>query len=154
MQTEAKGRGLLKTAGILLIIFGGLAAICLLLYLVIVGIAAAIVGVNGETAGGFGFFAFLYTFFLLFAAFCIVTGAIGIHNSKNPKKCVSNLVMGIIILVFVLFFVIYFLVEDMIGYPLWIFIPIALIGIVLPVLYIIGAVRNLSSAKDRKELPQ
>ncbi len=154
MQQEAKGRGLLKTSGILLIIFGGLAALILLGYLIFVGIAAAIAGLDGNNAGGFGYFAVLFTFFLLFTAFCIVTGAIGIHNSKNPERCVSCLVMGIVALVFILFFVIYFLVEDMIGFSMWIFIVIALIGIVLPVLYIIGAALNLSSAKKRKELLQ
>ena len=146
MQQEAKGRGLLKTSGILMIIFGGLAALGLIAYLVLIGFIAAIAGVNEDTAGGFGFFAVYYAFFLLFAAFCIVTGAIGIHNSQKPKNCVSCLVMGGVVLAFVLFFVIYFLVGDMIGISLWVFIVAALIGIVLPVLYIIGAARNLSSA--------
>lgn len=152
MQQEAKGRGLLKTAGILMIIFGGLAALILLLLLIFVGFAAVITGIDRDTVGGFGYFGFLFAFFLLFAAFCIVTGAIGIHNSKNPERCVSCLVMGIVALVFILFFVIYYLAMDMIGFSMWIFVLIALIGIVLPTLYIIGAARNLSSAKKRKEL--
>ena len=105
MQQEAKGRGLLKTSGILLIIFGSLAALGLIAYLVIIGFIAAIAGVNGDNAAGFGFFAVFYTFFLLLAAFSIVTGGIGIHNSKRPQHCVSCLVMGIVVLVFVLFFV-------------------------------------------------
>lgn len=152
MQQEAKGRGLLKTAGILMIIFGGLAALILLLLLIFVGFAAVITGIDRDTAGGFSYFGFLFAFFLLFAAFCIVTGAIGIHNSKNPERCVSCLVMGIVALVFILFFVIYYLAMDVIGFSMWIFVLIALIGIVLPTLYIIGAARNLSSAKKRKEL--
>jgi hypothetical protein len=147
MQQEAKGRGLLKTSGILLIIFGSLAALGLIAYLVIIGFIAAIAGVNGDNAAGFGFFAVFYTFFLLLAAFSIVTGGIGIHNSKRPQHCVSCLVMGIVVLVFVLFFVIYFLVEDMIGFSMWIFIVGALICIVLPALYVSGAALNLSSRK-------
>ena len=55
--------------------------------------------------------------------------------------------MGIVVLVFVLFFVIYFLVEDMIGFSMWIFIVGALICIVLPALYVIGAALNLFSRK-------
>ena len=154
MQQEAKGRKLLKTAGILMIVFGGIAALALLLYLVAIGFIAAIAGVNDGRAAGFGYFAVMFAFYLFFAAFCIVTGAVGVHNSNRPERCVSSLVMGIVALAFIVFVIVFYIAEDMIGFSLWLFGAIALVGIVVPTLYIIGAARNLSSAKKGKEPPQ
>lgn len=152
MQLEAKGKGILKTAGILMIVFGGLFALAFIAYIAIIGFIAAISGVNDGRAAGFGYFAVLFVFFLLFAAFCIVTGAIGVHNSKRPEHCTSCLVMGIVVLTFIVGTLVIYLVEDMVGFSLWIFALVGLIGIVIPTLYIIGAAMNLSSAKRGKML--
>lgn len=151
---EAKGKGLLKTSGILMIVFGGIAALVLIAYLVVIGFIAAISGINDGRAAGFGYFAVLFVFFLLFAAFCIVTGAIGIHNCKKPEHCVSCLVMGIVVLAFIVGVLAIYLIEEMIGFPIWIFALIGVIGITIPTLYIIGAARNLSSRKKGTMLQQ
>ena len=154
MQQDAKGGKLLKTAGILMIIFGGISALAMIAYLVIIGFIAAIAGVNDGRAAGFGYFAVLFVFYLLFAAFCIVTGAIGVHNSKTPGRCVSCLVMGIVVLFFIVAVLVIYLVEDMIGFSIWLFVVIGAIGILIPTLYIIGAAQNVSSYKKGKMLQQ
>ena len=147
MLQEAKGRQLLKVSGILMIVFGGITALAMILYLAIVGLIAALAGVDADSVRGFGYFAVLFVFFLLLAAYCIFTGAFGIHRSKMPERSLSCLVMGIIALVLNVCIIVYYLAEDMIGFSLWIFALIALIAIALPTLYIIGAARNWSSYK-------
>lgn len=132
-QNTPKGAGFLKVTGILMIIGGSLAIIFSII--AIAGIAALALISEGEINSGL-----LYAsgFLMLVSAVAeFVAGIIGVKNCKKPEKAGTCMVWGIIVAVLCVLGVILSAVGG------GSFNVVSLItGLVLPVLYIIGACKN------------
>ena len=131
-KTTTKGTGFLKVTGILMIIGGGIS--------IIMGIIAALsVAALAYIAGGDSS-ALLYAsvvLMLISAVAELVAGIIGVVNCKKPDKAGSCIVWGIIVAVLSVAGTI---LNSVGGGSFSAFSLI--LGLVLPVLYIIGAVFN------------
>lgn len=130
---EAKGSGFLKVTGILMIIGG---ALSIILYIIaIIGIAALVYLSEGELSSGL-----LYTagvLGLVSAVVQLIAGIIGVKNCKKPEKAKTCIVWGILVIALC---VIGSILNVVGGNDFS--VSSLLIGLVLPVLYIIGAVKN------------
>ncbi len=130
-----KGEKFLKITGILMIIGGALGIIFGLL--AVVGVAALASAVEGS-AGVLYLAAFLV---LVSAIIELIAGIMGVKYCKVPEKAQSCLVIGIVVAV-----------MSVLGQILNVvggssFSATSLItGLILPVLYIVGAVLNKKSA--------
>lgn len=130
-----KGRKFLKVTGILMIIGGSIAIIAG----IIAVIGASAMAVLLETSAGGLIFASVLT--LVSAVIQLIAGIMGVKNSARPEKAQSCLVMGVLV---ALFSVAGNIMTVVLGSD---FNVIGLItGLVLPVLYIIGAVLNKKEA--------
>jgi len=121
-----KGKNYLKVTGILLIIFSGIGLIS------IISLSKLIENVMGST---------VFILSIIASVVELVTGIIGVAWCKKPEKAKLCLAFGIIILVLNL--ANYILQINTYGASNIIFSMI--VGSILPVLYIIGAVLNLKS---------
>ena len=130
-----KGRKFLKVTGILMIIgaafgiFGGIIAI--------IG-AGALAAVLETSAGGLMLASMLI---LVSAVFQLIAGIMGVKNCDKPEKAQSCLVMGIIVAVLS---VAGNVISNVLGSDFNIFSYAT--GLIIPVLYIIGAVKNKEPA--------
>ena len=128
--TKTKGTGFLKVTGILMIIGGAIS--------VIMGILAAIgVAALAYISDGTVSSALLYTSVVLMIVSAVaelIAGIIGVANCKKPEKAVSCIVWGIIVAVLSVAGTI---LNSVGGGSFSAFSLI--LGLVLPVLYIIGA---------------
>lgn len=130
-----KGRKFLKVTGILMIIGGSIAIIAG----IIAVIGASAMAVLLETSAGGLIFASVLT--LVSAVIQLIAGIMGVKNSARPEKAQSCLAMGVLV---ALFSVAGNIMTVVLGSD---FNVIGLItGLVLPVLYIIGAVLNKKEA--------
>ncbi len=126
-----KGRKFLKVTGILMIIgaafgiFGGIIAI--------IG-AGALAAVLETSAGGLMLASMLI---LVSAVFQLIAGIMGVKNCDKPEKAQSCLVMGIIVAVLS---VAGNVISNVLGSDFNIFSYAT--GLIIPILYIIGAVKN------------
>ena len=131
--TTTKGTGFLKVTGILMIIGGGIS--------IIMGIIAALgVAALAYISDGTVSSALLYAsvvLMLISAVAELVAGIIGVVNCKKPEKAGSCIVWGIIVAVLSVAGTI---LNSVGGGSFSAFSLI--LGLVLPVLYIIGAVFN------------
>ena len=131
--TKAKGTGFLKVTGILMIIGGGIS--------IIMGIIAALgVAVVAYVSDGKASSTLLYASVLLVIASAIaqlVAGIIGVVNCRKPEKAMSCIVCGVIVAVLN----IAGSILNSVGGGSFSVLSLIL-GLVLPVLYIIGAVFN------------
>ena len=131
--TTTKGTGFLKVTGILMIIGGGIS--------IIMGIIAALgVATLAYISDGTVSSALLYAsvvLMLISAVAELVAGIIGVVNCKKPDKAGSCIVWGIIVAVLSVAGTI---LNSVGGGSFSAFSLI--LGLVLPVLYIIGAVFN------------
>lgn len=127
---KRKGSVLLKVAGILMIIGG---AISLILAIVAI-LGIALLASAGASSG------LLYAagaVLLISAVAELIAGIIGVKNWNKPEKAKTCICWGVIVAVL-----------SVAGNVLWSIaggdfsIPSLLLGLVLPVLYIIGAVTN------------
>lgn len=130
---EAKGAGFLKVTGILMIIGGGLAII--LAIITILGIAALAYITDGVISSGLLYAAGILS--LVSAVAELVAGIIGVTNCKKPEKATSCVAWGIIVAALCIAGSILTVVGGS-SFP----VVSCLIGLVLPVLYIIGALKN------------
>ena len=130
---KTKGLGFLKVTGILMIIGGGIS--------IILGIIAALgVAAIAYITDGVASSAMLYASILLMlisASAQLVAGIIGIVNCQKPEKAGTCIVCGVIVAVLCVAGTILYSVG---GGSFGVFS--LLLGLVLPVLYIIGAVFN------------
>ena len=134
---QAKGKGLLKVTGILLIIFGAIAAVISLAAIAGGGLAATSGSAIGAAAGGIAIFA---GFILLVgAALELIAGIFGVKNCDKPDKSQSCLVLGILMLVIQVISMIVSISAGSFNFFT------TIIGLILPVLYTIGAVQNKQS---------
>ena len=131
--TKTKGTGFLKVTGILMIIGG---AISVIMGIVAVLGVAALAYISDGTVSS----ALLYTSVILMIVSAVaelIAGIIGVANCKKPEKAVSCIVWGIIVAVLSVAGTI---LNSVGGGSFSVFSLI--LGLVLPVLYIIGAVFN------------
>ncbi len=132
-STKAKGAGFLKVTGILMIIGGAISVI--LGIVAALGVAALVLISDGAVSS-----ALLYTSVILMIVSAVaelVAGIIGVANCKKPEKAGSCIVWGIIVAVLSVAGTI---LNSVGGGSFSAFSLI--LGLVLPVLYIIGAVFN------------
>ena len=133
METTTKGTGFLKVTGILMIIGGGIS--------IIMGIIAALgVAALAYISDGTVSSAVLYAsvvLMLISAVAELVAGIIGVVNCKKPEKAGVCIAWGIIVAVLSVAGTV---LNSVGGGTFSVFSLI--LGLVLPVLYIIGAVFN------------
>ena len=139
-QNKAKGRNFLKVTGILMIIGGALGLILSIVALAGSGLAAAALGGNIIT----GLLVFSSVVALLGSVIEFVAGIIGVKNNNKPEKAGTCLVWGIIVAALSVLSAILSLsggssFGDVIGS--------LITGLVIPVLYIIGAALNKKQAQ-------
>ena len=132
-----KGKNMLKVVSILYIIFSGISILLGLLALVGGGMIAA----GGDMMGaGVGAVAAIAGVVLIASSvFSLIVGIIGVKNCAKPEKAQVCFVLGIILIVLAAFSLISSFGGDGNVFS-------ALVGLVLPVLYTLGAYWNKQSA--------
>lgn len=126
---EAKGSTFLKVTGILMIVFGAIALIVSII--AILGIAALAAFNDGTLLYVGGVFA------LISAVAEFVAGIIGVISAKLPHKANTCIVWGVVVAVMCIAGEIISMIG---GSQFNVFSLIC--GLAIPVLYIIGAVKN------------
>lgn len=135
-QNSAKGSGFLKVTGILMIIGGAIALIVAIIAIVGIGAVVAMAEtLEVEVSSGMLWVAGIVSLISAIAEF--VTGIVGVKNCKNPAKANSCMVWGIIVAVLSVLGCILTAAGGN-GFPVFSLI----LGLVLPVLFIIGAAMN------------
>ena len=127
---NAPGKGILKVVSILYIVFGGIWALFMILSLFL---GSAIAGMLGGMIGGW-VGGILFVIFLIAAAVNLVIGIIGSKNADDPTKALFFIVVGIILAILTLIS----LISD---FSIW-----NLLGLVMPILFIVGGVQNRNAA--------
>lgn len=132
-QSTAKGAGFLKVTGILMIIGGALGIIFSIIALLGIAALATLADAHYElgmlyAAGGVA---------LVGSIAQLVAGIIGVANSKKPEKAMTCVVFGVIVAVFNVAGVI----LNVAGGGSFNFVSL-ITGLILPVLYIVGAYMN------------
>ena len=130
-----KGRKFLKVTGILMIIGGGFGIIGGILAMLGAGALAAVLETS---AGGLMLASALI---LASAVFQLIAGIMGVKNCDKPEKAQNCLVMGVIVAILS---VSGNIVSNVLGSSFNIMSYAT--GLIIPVLYIIGAVKNKESA--------
>ena len=126
-----KGRKFLKVTGILMIIGGAFGIIGGIVAMIGAGALAAVLETS---AGGLMLASALI---LASAVFQLIAGIMGVKNCDKPEKAQSCLVMGVIVAILS---VAGNIISNVLGSDFNIFSYAT--GLVIPVLYIIGAVKN------------
>ncbi len=149
-QQKPAGAGFLKVVGILMIVFGGIG-------LVISGLAVAVTttiaaGLAGMDDGGLvGLFNLMSFTAIVGAILQLVTGILGVVFSKKPEKAMVCLIAAVVVLLLNVFSaVIVPLIAQ--GNPIIATVGLAsafeinfvglFTGAIMPVLFIIGAMKN------------
>ena len=130
---KTKGSGFLKVTGILMIIGGGISIIMSII--AVLGVAALVYISDGEASS-----AMLYASVALMVVSAVsqlVAGIIGVVNCKKKKKAGVCIAWGVIVAVLCIAGTI---LNSVGGGSFSIFSLV--LGLVLPILYIIGAVFN------------
>ena len=130
-----KGRKFLKVTGILMIIGGAFGIIGGIIALIGAGALAAVLETS---AGGLMFASVLI---LASAVFELIAGIMGVKNCDKPEKAQSCIVIGVIVAILS---VAGNVISNVLGSDFNI-INYAT-GLIIPVLYIIGAVKNKEAA--------
>lgn len=130
---EKKGSTLLKVSGILMIIGGALALVFAII--AILGVATLVYLSNGELSSGILYASCVLS--LIAGVAELVAGIIGVKNWNKPEKAKTCICWGVIVAVLSILGV----VLSVVGGGSFSIISL-LLGLALPVLYIIGAVRN------------
>lgn len=130
-----KGRKFLKVTGILMIIGGGFGIIGGILAMLGAGALAAVLETS---AGGLMLASALI---LASAVFQLIAGIMGVKNCDKPEKAQTCLVMGIIVAILS---VAGNVISNVLGSDFNAFNYAT--GLVIPVLYIIGAAKNKETA--------
>ena len=139
-NTELKGRLILKVVGILYIVF---ASFSILAGLVAIagGAALGITGGSESLALGLGALAMILGFVaILSSVFSLVVGILGVKWCNRPDKAGTLFVLGIILIVLAALSLLSSFGGDSSSS-----VVSGLIGLVLPVLYTLGAWQNKQS---------
>ncbi len=132
---NAPGKGILKVVSILYIVFGGLFALLALLSLFLGPLLGSLLGSFFGAIGGVAGIV-LFFIFLFIAAVDLVAGIIGVRQSGDPSKALFFIIFGFILGGLSL---ISFITNFEIG---------NLIGLVMPVLFIVGGFMNKNAAQQ------
>ena len=130
-----KGRKFLKVTGILMIIGGAFGIIGGIVAMIGAGALAAVLETS---AGGLMFASALI---LASAVFQLIAGIMGVKNCDKPEKAQSCIVIGVIVAILS---VAGNVISNVLGSDFNIINYVA--GLIIPVLYIIGAVKNKEPA--------
>ena len=130
---EAKGSGFLKVTGILMIIGGAISLIVAIV--AIIGIAALVYVAGSEINAGLLYAAGVIS--LVSAVAERIAGIVGVKNCKKPEKARTCVVWGVIVAVLCVAGSVLTVVGGN-SFPVFSLI----LGLVLPVLYIVGAIKN------------
>lgn len=130
-----KGRKFLKVTGILMIIGGAFGIIGGIIAMIGAGALAAVLETS---AGGLMLASALI---LASAVFQLIAGIMGVKNCDKPEKAQSCLVMGVIVAILS---VAGNIISNILGSSFNILSYAT--GLIIPVLYIIGAVKNKEPA--------
>ena len=130
-----KGRKFLKVTGILMIIGGAFGIIGGIVAMIGVGALAAVLETS---AGGLMLASVLI---LASAVFQLIAGIMGVKNCDKPEKAQSCLIMGVVVAILS---VSGNVISNVLGSDFNIFSYAT--GLIIPVLYIIGAVKNKEPA--------
>ena len=139
-NTELKGRLMLKVVGILYIIFAALSSLTGLL--AVVGGAALGVAGGESLALGLGVVAMVFGLMMILSSvFSLVAGILGVKWCNRPDKAGALFVLGVVLTALAVLNLLSSFGGDngsaaVVG---------ALIGLVLPVLYTLGAWQNKQS---------
>ncbi len=133
MGQTAKGAAFLKVTGILMIIGGAIALI--IGFAAVAAVAALAYLSDGAISSGLLYTATILT--LIGAVAELIAGIIGVVNSKKPEKAGACIVWGVIVAAFSVAGCILTAVAGG-SFPVF----SLLLGLVLPVLYVIGALKN------------
>ena len=136
---KAPGSGLLKVVGILYVIFAGLGIIFGLIGLAGIAAVAALLGISS------GLLTFSALVGLASAAFRLFLGIIGIKHNNNLEKAGFLRTMGIVDVVIAGCSII--LGAALMGLS---GLALELIGLVLPILFLVGASQNVAAAGASK----
>lgn len=142
-NTELKGRLMLKVVGILYIVF---ASFSILAGLVAIagGAALGITGGGESLAVGLGALAMILGFVaILSSVFSLVVGILGVKWCNRPDKAGTLFVLGIILIVLAALSLLSSFGGDSSSS-----VVSGLIGLVLPVLYTLGAWQNKQSLQQ------
>ncbi len=143
---QSKGSVFLKVSGILMII-GGVYTILFSGILGIIGYSAGtVIASSGELTAGqaVGALTLIAAIVSLIGGILeLITGIVGVKNNNKPEKATTCLVWGVIVLVINAAVLIMALAGGISGVVT--IIATILGSLVLPVLYIIGAVKNKQS---------
>lgn len=137
MEEKKSGSGFLKVVGILMIIFGAIALVVSLI--AVAGMSLIEAAVGSEIDTGMLWIGVILS--VVSAAMEMVAGIVGVVNAKKPEKAKTCLVFGILVAVLTVAGCI-FTVASGEEFP----VTSLLLGLVMPVLYIIGAVKNMKAA--------
>lgn len=135
-----KGKGLLKVVGILMIIGGAISIIMSIVAIASVGALTYLA--DGDLSSAQLNPTIIYTscvIMILGSVAELIAGIIGVKNCTKPEKATSCLVFGIIVAIFNLLGII-----GAVGGSGFNFMSLVT-GLVLPVLFIVGAVMNKQS---------
>jgi len=136
IQKAPKGAGFLKVVGILMIVFGAIGIVVALLAITALGVIDY--ASSGEISSGMAYFGAILS--LVSAVAELVAGIIGVVNCKKPEKANTCLAWGIIVAVLSVAGAIFTAASGQ-DFP----IVSLLLGLVMPVLFIIGAIQNKKS---------
>ncbi len=123
------GSKLLKVIGILMIIFAGIAIVveCLAM--------AGVAALSAALGGSAGMYWLALILGAVGAVLELVAGIIGVKNWNKPEKAQTCVILGIVIIAFQILSDIFTLVSYSQGFNVF----SAVLGFVIPVLYLIGA---------------
>lgn len=128
-----QGKGFLKVCGILMIIGGAIGLISSIILAATAGVTAVALAYVGISAGVIVAAAIIG---VIGSALELVAGILGVKNCDKPEKAMSCVVMGIVVAALTI-------VSNIIYFS---GILSLLLGLVLPVLYLIGAFLNKKAA--------
>lgn len=134
-----KGKTMLKVVGILYIIFSGISILVGLLAMMGGGMIAAGGDMMGTGVGAVA--AIAGVVMILSSVFGLIVGIIGVKNCAKPEKAQVCFVLGIILIVLAAFSLISAFSGDGNIFS-------GLIGLVLPILYTLGAYWNKQSLAE------
>lgn len=132
-----KGKGLLKVVGILMIIGG---AISIIMSIIAIASVGTLTYFTDGDLSSVQLNPTISVVMILGSVAELIAGIIGVKNCKKPEKATSCLVFGIIVAIFNLLGII----IGAVGGSGFNFVSLV-IGLVLPVLFIVGAVMNKKS---------
>ena len=137
---HAPGKGFLKVSGILMIIFAAFGVLMGILVMVGGGLAGSLTsGTELDSVGGAvgGLVMILGLVTLIGAVFNLVMGILGVKYSDKPEKAQTCFILAIIAIAIQI-------VSAILGGAIWTLI----IGLILPVLYLIGAIKNKNAVSS------